>query len=218
MPFLQNPHLDLTISRIETDRCILVPFSTDGRVDIRELAEEFCKANKDLFVSPSLPNYEQELEYVDGVEKRIKKWEEFENFVFDKYTMRFIGCGGIRILETGESNIGIWIRVDEHSKWYATEVYIWLLSIGHEQISDTNISDMLSIHAMLPVGNLLSNLVGFFSRRQMREEMRYIISHSRLCVIVFLIFFSFQSLDSSYYIRIICKYFAKEYNQNQSGR
>lgn len=134
MPFLQNPHLDLTISRIETDRCILVPFSTDGRVDIRELAEEFCKANKDLFVSPSLPNYEQELEYVDGVEKRIKKWEEFENFVFDKYTMRFIGCGGIRILETGESNIGIWIRVDEHSKWYATEVYMALIDWARANI------------------------------------------------------------------------------------
>ena len=33
MSFLRNPHLDLTTSRIETDRCVLVPFSTDGRED-----------------------------------------------------------------------------------------------------------------------------------------------------------------------------------------
>ena len=127
MSFPINSHIDLTTSRIETTRCVLVPFSLDGRMDVQELTEEFCKANKDLFVSPFLPNYEQELDYIKSSESKIEKWQEFENFVFDKYTMRFIGCGGIRILETGEPNIGIWIRVDEHSKWYATEVYMALI-------------------------------------------------------------------------------------------
>jgi hypothetical protein len=92
MTFLTNPHLDLTISRIETERCILVPFSTDGRVDIRELAEEFCKANKDLYVSPFLPTYEQELEFIKSQEEAIRKREVFENFILDKLTNRFIGC------------------------------------------------------------------------------------------------------------------------------
>ncbi len=40
MSFLSNPHLDLTISHIETARCVLVPFSLDGRVDIHELQEK----------------------------------------------------------------------------------------------------------------------------------------------------------------------------------
>ena len=52
MTFLLNPHLDLTTSRIETLRCVLVPFSTDGRVDIHELQREFAKANKNLYVVP----------------------------------------------------------------------------------------------------------------------------------------------------------------------
>lgn len=65
MTFLLNPHLDLTTQIIETPRCLIVPFSTDGRVDIRELTEEFCKANKDLLVSPFLPTYEQELDFVE---------------------------------------------------------------------------------------------------------------------------------------------------------
>ena len=86
MSFLKNPHLDLTTSRIETARCVLVPFSSDGRVDIHELAEEFCKANKDLYVSRLLPTYEQELEFVRNTEARIEKGEEFENFILDKNT------------------------------------------------------------------------------------------------------------------------------------
>jgi hypothetical protein len=64
MSFLSNPHLDLTTVRIETPRCVLVPFSLDGVVDIHELTDEFCRANRDLYVSPFLPTYEQELEYL----------------------------------------------------------------------------------------------------------------------------------------------------------
>ncbi len=73
MPFLSNPHLDLTTSRIETLRCILVPFSTDGRVDIHELQEEFCMANKNLWVSPYFPDYDAEYEYVRASEKKIAR-------------------------------------------------------------------------------------------------------------------------------------------------
>lgn len=72
MAFLKNPHLDLTKQIIETPRCILVPFSLDGRVDMQELTEEFCKANKDLFVNPFLPNYEQEIKFIEKTEGSIK--------------------------------------------------------------------------------------------------------------------------------------------------
>jgi hypothetical protein len=88
--FLKNPHLDLTASRIETDRCVIVPFSLDGRVDIHELQEEFCKANKNLYVSPILPTYEQELEYVRASEEKMARGEEFENFILDKTTKQLI--------------------------------------------------------------------------------------------------------------------------------
>lgn len=64
MSFLSNPHLDLTTVRIETPRCLLVPFTTDGTVDIHELTDEFCRANWDFQVAPILPTYEQEYEYV----------------------------------------------------------------------------------------------------------------------------------------------------------
>ena len=86
MTFLKNLYLDLTASRIETLRCVLVPFSTDGRVDIHELQVEFSKANKDLYVAPKIPSYEEELEFVRNTEARIEKGEEFENFILDKNT------------------------------------------------------------------------------------------------------------------------------------
>lgn len=73
MIFLSNPHLDLTKQIIETPRCILVPFSLDGCVDIHELATEFCKANKGLFVSPFLPTYEQELDFVEQSIEAMKR-------------------------------------------------------------------------------------------------------------------------------------------------
>jgi hypothetical protein len=113
MPFLSNSHLDLTISRIETARCILVPFSTDAGVDIRELQEEFCRVNKNLYVSSILPTYDQELEYVRASEEKIARGEEFENFILDKRKNTLIGAGGLRLLESGEVNIGIWIRESE---------------------------------------------------------------------------------------------------------
>ena len=90
MHFLLNPHLDLTTSRIETARCVIVPFSLDGRVDIHELAEEFCLANKDLWVSEFLPNYEEEMVFVTGAIEQIERRELFENFILEKETGKLI--------------------------------------------------------------------------------------------------------------------------------
>ena len=137
MSFLSNPHLDLSTSRVETLRCLLAPFSTDWRVDIHELAEEFCKSNKDLYVSPSLPTYEEELEYVRKSEEKIARWEEFKNFILEKWTHRLLGCGGLRMLESWECNIGIWIREDIQGKWYASEVYEVLISWARTNTAHT---------------------------------------------------------------------------------
>ncbi len=134
MSFLINPHLDLTSQIIETPRCTIVPFSIDGRVDIREQQEEFCKANKDLFVNPFLPNYEQEIEFIEKTERAIKNWETFENFLLEKWSNRLIGCVGLNNPEEHRMNIGLWIRVDEHGKWYATEAYWALLDWAQENV------------------------------------------------------------------------------------
>lgn len=135
MSFLKDPHLDLTTIHIETARCVLVPFSLDGRVDIHEVTEEFCKANKDFFVNSFLPNYEQELDFLEKSIASMKAWEMFENFVLEKWSNRLIGAWGLRILDSGELNIGIWIRVDEHGKWYATEIYTALIDWAREYVS-----------------------------------------------------------------------------------
>lgn len=116
MSFLLSPHLDLTLSRIETTRLVLVPFSLDGRVDVRELTEQFCLANQDLYVSPFLPTYEQELEFIKIQEESIRNREVFENFIIEKNTGKLIGCVGLNTPEENRMNIGLWIRVDEHQK------------------------------------------------------------------------------------------------------
>ncbi len=145
MPFLSNPHLELTTSCIETARCLLVPFSTDGRVDIHELQEEFCRANKNLYVSSILPTYEQEVDYVRASEEKIARGEEFENFILDKINNTLIGAGGLRLLESGEVNIGIWIRESEQWKWYASETYDALILWAKE-----NLAHDYLIHSLNP--------------------------------------------------------------------
>jgi hypothetical protein len=93
MFFLRTPHLNLATSCIETSRCVLVPFSTDGRVDIRELHEEFCRANKNLYIAPHLPTYEEEAEWLADMEKKIQARELFENFILEKDSHRLLGAG-----------------------------------------------------------------------------------------------------------------------------
>jgi RimJ/RimL family protein N-acetyltransferase len=105
-----------------------MPFSTDGRVDIHELQKEFCNANKNLYVSSHLPNYEDEFDYIKKSEEKLLKWEEFENFIVEKWTYKLIGCAWLRLLESNELNIGIWIREDMQWNGYATEAYSALIN------------------------------------------------------------------------------------------
>lgn len=137
MLFLRNPHLSLSTSRIETPRCILVPFSLDIWVDIHEFHEEFCHANEDLYVSPHLPTYYEEVAFLKGSIEKIRAGEEFENFILERETHRLIGAWGLRILESGELNIGIWIRISEHGKGYASEVYNALIEWAKVNTSST---------------------------------------------------------------------------------
>lgn len=123
MSFLLDSHIDFINSHIETKRCFLLPFSTDGRVDIRELQEEFCKANRNHWVNPLLPSYHEEYNYVKVSEEKAARWEGFENFIIDKRNNTLIWAGGLRILESWEINIGIWIREDRQGEGIATEIY-----------------------------------------------------------------------------------------------
>ena len=174
MPFLKNPYSDLTTSRIETLRCILVPFSTDGRVDIHELQREFAKANKDLYVVPIIPTYEEELEYVRKAEEKIGKAEEFENFILEKDTHRLLGCGWLRLLESGALNIAIWIREDEHGKWYATEIYESLIDWAREYTDHTFLK-----HSLDPENHASRKLVEKFGGvlQEEKTERGYEVYH-----------------------------------------
>lgn len=132
--FLKNPHLDLTTSHIETDRCVLVPFSTDGRVDIRELQEQFCIANRNLWISPMMPTYDQEYAYVQQIEQAIARQELFENFILDKTTRKLIGCIGFNRPEEHRMNLGLWIRQDMQGQGYGREVYTAMLAWARQHL------------------------------------------------------------------------------------
>ena len=127
MNWLQHWDINLASESIHTERCILVPFSLDVWVDMEELTREFCKANKDLFISPFLPTVTEEIEYIQNAANAIIQNEVFENFILDKQTHSLIGSIGLRTPEEHRMNIGLWIRESEHWKWYATETYAALI-------------------------------------------------------------------------------------------
>ena len=83
-------------------------------------------------MNPFLPTYEQELDFVGQSIEAMKRWEIFENFILERWTNRLIGAIGLRSPEEHRMNIWLWIRVDEHGKWYATEAYIGLISWAKE--------------------------------------------------------------------------------------
>ncbi len=114
LSFLKNPHLDLLSEKIETERCIIVPFSVYGRVDMHEVQREFCKANKNLFINPFLPTYEEEYEFIKNIEEGMKTGNSFENFIIEKETEKLIGAVGLNSPEETTMNIGLWIREDKH--------------------------------------------------------------------------------------------------------
>lgn len=84
MLLFKDPYLDLIHQYIETDRCVIVPFSTDGIVDIKDLNKEFNKANKNLWITSALRDMEDESEFVKMKIISMGNNEIFENFIIQK--------------------------------------------------------------------------------------------------------------------------------------
>lgn len=116
MHWLRDPHLDLPQSRIETDRCVIVPFSLD-LVRVEDIWAAYCQANRHHFVSPHTPETpEDEEKFLSSVRVSIERREVFENFIFEKESRQFLGCIGLNRADESSMNIGLWICVDQHGK------------------------------------------------------------------------------------------------------
>lgn len=92
MFWLKDPHLDLTKESIETARCILLPFSKQSGAFIKEVREEFLLANRNLWISPFTPTFEEEARFFEEMIEKIENREIFECYIFDKITKEFLGC------------------------------------------------------------------------------------------------------------------------------
>lgn len=91
MLLLKNPYLDLIHQYIETERCVIVPFSTDGIVDIKDHNREFNLANKNLWISKNLRDMGDEMEFIKTRMISMGNNEVFENFVLQKESGELIG-------------------------------------------------------------------------------------------------------------------------------
>ena len=123
MIHLKDPYLDLATQYIETDRCIIIPFSTKSIIDLRELTHEFRRANVHRWINDMQPDIEDEFEYVKNTMIAIGNNEVFENFIVHRDSGDFLWAVWINATEEESVNIWVWIRVDQQGKWYGTEAY-----------------------------------------------------------------------------------------------
>lgn len=123
MLLLKNPYLDLIHQYIETERCVIVPFSTDGIVDIKDHNREFNLANKNLWISKNLRDMDDEMAFVKTRMISMGNNEVFENFVLQKESGELIGWIGLNTPEEDSVRIVLWVRDSEEWRGYGTEVY-----------------------------------------------------------------------------------------------
>ena len=124
---LKNPYLDLAYQYIETQRCIVVPFSLDSIVDIKEFAWELNKANKNSWIDTKHFNYKETIVFVKSILISMGNAEEFYNFIIDRETGKFLWAIFLTDTHSDYSSIHLWIREDEEWKWYGTEAFLAML-------------------------------------------------------------------------------------------
>lgn len=134
--FLKNPETDLENIIIETPRCIIEPFRMEW-IDFEDLTQAFCWANENLYISPNLPTSEEEREFIISTIENRRNSKAFECFIFDKVSNILLGSVWISDLDTQEPNLGLWIRKEQHGKWYGTEVYTAMLEWVKKETSFT---------------------------------------------------------------------------------
>ncbi len=135
-PFLKNPETDLENITIETPRCIIEPFHMEW-IDFEDLTQAFCWANEKLYVSELYPTIEQEREFILSTIENRRNNKALGCFIFDKKTHSLIGSVWINDLDTSEPNLGLWIRKEQHGKWYGTEAYAAMLEWVKKETSFT---------------------------------------------------------------------------------
>lgn len=128
MLLLKDPYLELLHQYIETDRCIIVPYSTDGIVNLKDLNREFNKVNKKLWITDSLRDPVDEIEYIKTKIISMGNGEVFENFIIHKETWELLWCIWLNTPEDESVRIVQWIRKSEIGKWYHTETYEAILN------------------------------------------------------------------------------------------
>lgn len=120
MSFLSNPHLDPTTSHIETDRCVLVPF-TSLELDSRRFCDDINQSYGYRQFTPQLSR-----RYLrNGVRATRGRVGYFVYILLKGDTKVRWTLDVSFVKET--PNIGIWIDRDIQGQWYGSETYAAML-------------------------------------------------------------------------------------------
>lgn len=110
--------MDTTKIKLDSERLEIVPMSEKYASEIfNELTDEITK-----YMFPKTPQKINEtLEYIQSMQPKMKKGEEFTIVILNKQTREFLGCGGAHKLNTTTPEFGIWIKKSAHGNKYGRE-------------------------------------------------------------------------------------------------
>ncbi len=120
--YLKDPTYNIEKLVLETPRCRIEPFRTEG-INFEELQQAFVAANEKLYVNANNPTVEEERVFINGAIGNRIIGKALECYIFDRNTGSLIGSIGISDLDTLEPNLGLWIRKEYHGQGYGIEVY-----------------------------------------------------------------------------------------------
>lgn len=123
--------MDLSNITIETERLRLIPISSYYREEIfKEFTPEIAQ-----FMTPASPDKIEETdEFIRSSEKELKDGVTFQVVILKKEDDEFLGCAGIKNVNTDTPEPGIWIKKSAHGNGYGREAVF-----GLKKWVDTNV-------------------------------------------------------------------------------
>lgn len=110
--------MNLSDTRIETDRLLLIPTDQDHA----ELyLEEFTAQVTELMYPKPPENLDEVRRFIEESRQGLETETNLHMVILDKVTMEFLGCVGLHDIGSSSPEFGVWLKVSAHKNGFGYE-------------------------------------------------------------------------------------------------
>jgi len=124
--------MDLSHTKVETERLLLVPVSMKYK---EEIFREFQEPVTQYVYSKPPEKIEETEKFIEGAHKATKEGSDLTMAILNKNSGEFLGCSGIHDLNKDNPEMGVWIKKDSHGQKIGREAVT-----GLKQWADINLA------------------------------------------------------------------------------